>query len=201
MRALSLLILTPVLLIATAAGANPGPEQVIHRQSELLLERISVEQTSDATSSEVETLVAELVAPHVDFAMFSKLVLGKHWRSLSVVDQKRFERGMMRLVVKTYAAALTSASGLSIEYLELQEDNNPNRVTVPTIVRSTGSPPISVDYRLHEKDGVWKVYDVAIEGVSMAINYRAVMATQIRSQGIEAVIDDLSERPDTLAAQ
>lgn len=191
---LSLLML--MVLWASGAGASPAPEQVIRQQAETLLERISEEQSPD----DMENLVQEIVAPHVDFTLFSKLVLGKHWRTLSAAQQARFAQGMTHLVVKTYSAALASTSGLAIDYLGVQEDRNAGRVTVATRVKTAGNPPLSVDYRLYKSDGAWKVYDVAIEGVSMAINYRTVLAERISAEGIDAVIDSLSTRPGALAA-
>ncbi|MCO6411588.1 MAG: ABC transporter substrate-binding protein [Thiogranum sp.] len=194
-HALSLLVL--MLLWTTGAGAGPAPEQVIRQQAETLLERISGERSPD----DMENLVQEIVAPHVDFTLFSKLVLGKHWRTLSAAQQARFEQGMTHLVLKTYSAALANTSGLAIDYLGVQEDRNAGRVTVATRVQTAGNPPVSVDYRLYESNGAWKVYDVAIEGVSMAINYRTVLAERISAEGIEAVIDGLSKQPGALAAR
>lgn len=58
---------------------------------------------------------------------------------------------------------------------------------------------VNVSYKLYKKGGEWKVYDVAIEGISMALNYRSVLAEQIKREGIESVIDNLANAPDTLA--
>ena len=44
-------------------------------------------------------------------------------------------------------------------------------VVVEALIRDQGGP-VSLDYYLHLKDGNWKVYDVAVGGMSLVANYR-----------------------------
>jgi phospholipid transport system substrate-binding protein len=196
-----LYLFTAVFLFIGTAVAGPAPEQLIHDQAESLLQRLSALPAADRVPDTLESLVAEIIAPHVDFNLLSRLVLGKYWRRISTSQQRRFEAGFERLVIRTYASALSDASGLQISYLEVREDSRPGRVEVPTRVDSPDGPPISVSYKLYRKEAAWKVYDVSIEGVSMALNYRAVLAEQIKREGIEHVVDSLpaATDADTLA--
>lgn len=195
----ALYFLTLVALLASAAVAGPAPEQLIHDRAEQLLQRVSALQTVDRHTDVLETLVTEIIAPHVDFTLLSRLVLGKYWRRLSTEDQQRFEQGFTRLVIKTYASALTETGNLQISYLAPRPDRKPGRVQVPTVINSPDNPPINVDYKLYKKDDVWRVYDVSIEGISMALNYRSVLSERIKQEGIEPVIDSLVGASGTLA--
>lgn len=47
---------------------------------------------------------------------------------------------------------------------------------------------------MHFGNEVWKVYDVTVEGVSLVTNYRDTFASQIRNNGLDAVIADLQQR-------
>jgi phospholipid transport system substrate-binding protein len=40
----------------------------------------------------------------------------------------------------------------------------------------------------------WKIYDLSIEGVSLAINYRSSFAQEIREHGIGRLIERLTAR-------
>jgi phospholipid transport system substrate-binding protein len=82
----------------------------------------------------------------------------------------------------------------------VQKGKKAGRVTVLTSVKSAGNPTVRLDYRLYEKAGQWKVYDVVIEGVSMMMNYRTVLSEKIRSEGIEAVICCFDTADNVLAA-
>ena len=50
---------------------------------------------------------------------------------------------------------------------------------------------------MHLKDEDWKVYDVAIDGVSLVLNYRNDFRSQVRQKGIEALIERLLEHNQT----
>jgi len=198
MRILSILVLG--ILGMAAVLANPAAEAVIKTQTELLLDRLQIEETVGNDVGSLESLVVETIGQHVDFSLFSQLVLGKYRKRLTADEMERFESGLTGVVIKTYAASLASVSGLKISYLGVQKGKKKQRVTVLTSVQSAGNPTVRLDYRLYEKNGQWKVYDVVIEGVSMMMNYRAVLSEKIRSEGIEAVICSFDTAEKVLAA-
>ena len=49
---------------------------------------------------------------------------------------------------------------------------NQDYVVVEAFVRDQGGT-FSLDYYLHLKDGNWKVYDIAVNGMTMVANYRS----------------------------
>ncbi len=59
---------------------------------------------------------------------------------------------------------------------------------VVTAIAGDHGGPVSLDYYLHLKDGNWKVYDVAVEGMSLVANYRS----QFHSILANSSFDDLS---------
>ena len=63
-----------------------------------------------------------------------------------------------------------------------------------TEVQQHGGTPIPIDYRMHLKDGAWKVYDVTVDGVSMVASNRSSFAEEIQQGGIDALIDRLAQR-------
>mgnify|MGYP001814721777 FL=1 len=198
MRILSILVLS--LLGMATVQANPGAEAVIKTQTELLLNRLQIEEAVHNDDASLESLVVETIGQHVDFSLFSQLVLGKHRKRLTPEEMARFEHGLTGVVIKTYAASLAGMSDLKISYLGVQKGKKERRVTVLTSVKSAGNPTVRLDYRLYEKAGQWKVYDVVIEGVSMMMNYRTVLSEKIGSEGIEAVISSFDTADNVLAA-
>jgi phospholipid transport system substrate-binding protein len=46
----------------------------------------------------------------------------------------------------------------------------------------------SIDYRLHDVDGQWKVYDVVIDHVSMVNNYRAQFDRVIAKSSVQELL-------------
>ena len=63
-----------------------------------------------------------------------------------------------------------------------------------TEVEQAGGFPIPIDYSLHLQSGVWKAFDVMIDGISLVTNYRSTFAGEIRDGGLDKLIADLADR-------
>jgi phospholipid transport system substrate-binding protein len=139
-------------------------------------------------------LVAEIALPKFDFETMSRLVLGQHWRSASPEQRSAFVTEFRNLLVRTYATALLEYKGQDIRYLPERPSSRPDQATVRTELIQPGSTPISIDYALVERDGVWKVYDLAIDRISLVTNYRGSFNAEIRQHGLDGLITRLAER-------
>ena len=53
---------------------------------------------------------------------------------------------------------------------------------------------IAIDYRLILKDNVWKVYDLVIENVSLAMNYRAQFSSILSNNSPDKLLEMLREK-------
>lgn len=191
--ALLLAIVPP--LAARAAEAQPGPQQLVIDTTERML---GVLQEKGAQLEQepalIYDLVGEIVLPHFDFVRMSAWTLGKYWRRASQEQKLRFVRAYRELLVRTYGVALLEYRGQQIEYLPLREDPASGDVTVRTQVIQPGQSPIAIYYSLAERDGRWRVYDVAVDGISLVANFRTSFATEIKNSGLEALISRLEER-------
>ncbi len=90
-------------------------------------ELVAAVQADDGTLREdparARELVDEFITPHVDLKGFSKLVLGKYWRRATPEQKERFLLQFHALVLRTYATAVTSYTGIEIEYLPMREES------------------------------------------------------------------------------
>jgi len=102
------------------------------------------------------------------------------------------------MLVRTYTKAFTLYRDQAVEVKPLKIAADDTETTVKTRVIKSGAQPTAVDYQMKKSADGWKVYDVAIEGVSMVTSYRGTFATQIEqsgnvAQGIDALIKTLSD--------
>jgi phospholipid transport system substrate-binding protein len=67
-------------------------------------------------------------------------------------------------------------------------------VIIKQEVDRNGSNNVPIHYRLHQKDGDWKVYDVAVDNVSLIATYRGSFADEIQKTGLDRLINGLSQR-------
>lgn len=139
-------------------------------------------------------LVDEIVLPHFDFERMSQLVLGKYWQRASADQKVQFAGEFRNLLVRTYATAMSEYSDQEIIFLPFRGDDNADDVTVKTEVDQKGGFPIPIDYSLFKKQGVWKVYDVSIDNVSLVVNYRTSFSSEIKQAGMEELIKKLQAR-------
>ncbi|GAB4344734.1 MAG: ABC transporter substrate-binding protein [Gammaproteobacteria bacterium] len=189
-----------VLLISSltvgVVHAALGPHELVKQTTDRLLSAIERERaTIEQNPSRIFELVEEIALPHFDFRVISRRVLGKEqWESATLEQRERFEREFARMLIRTYATALKEYTGQAVKMEPLEMKPGDRKVRVRAEVEQPGSYPIPIDYWMYEKNGVWRVYDVAIDEISLVANYRTTFANEIRNGGLEKLIATLESR-------
>ena len=62
-----------------------------------------------------------------------------------------------------------------------------------TEIEQVGAP-IPISYSMYRSPAGWKVYDVAISGVSLVTNYRSTYGSIIRKEGMDSLIRQMTDR-------
>ena len=189
------LILILFALGGQRAHAGVTPQEIVRQASDQILS--ALKDDSDMLAEDPQRLyqlVDEVLVNHMDFERMSRWVLGKYWKVADVEQRIRFVAEFRRLLVRTYASALADYSGQEVAYLPLRETRIDNEVVVRTEIQQPAGPPISVHYSLYLRNGVWKAYDVRIDGISLVANYRATFGAEVRAAGIDGLIQTLSAR-------
>ena len=189
-RYVLILLLFPVLVLA----ADQQPVDVIRGATDKVLAELTAAPETRRDTVKLNQVIQEHIIPHVDFDALSRLTLGKHWRQATQEQRSAFAREFGVLLIKTYSTALAEYTSQKIEYLSSEASADKRRSTVRTRIVGDGRAPLAVDYSLRQVEGAWKIYDLTIEGVSLAINYRASFAQEIRNHGIDGLIERLTTR-------
>ncbi len=189
------LMLAAIPFWANAEASITAPDVLVKETAETIMERIRVERSViDEQPEHLYALVDEVVLPHFDFEKMSQWVLGKYWRKADTEQRERFISEFRALLVRTYAKALADNSDQQVDYLPLRAKPTDTDVTVNTEVPQEGGFPIPINYSMYLKGDAWKVYDVDIDGISLVANYRTSFAKEVRSNGIDALIEKLASR-------
>jgi phospholipid transport system substrate-binding protein len=151
----------------------------------------------------INAFVNEVIYPHVDFDVISQLVLGKLWKDASPAEKDSFKKEFQILLVRTYSRAFVEFKDWSVRFLPVNKEENEKKAMVKTEILQPGLQPIAVNYRMHNINGAWKVYDISIEGVSLVTNYRTSFKNEVEQSGsLQQVIDQLAKRNnEALSAQ
>jgi len=188
-----LVISVPLFVKVEAAGLSPY--DVIVNTSDRMFQRLKIEKPLlDKEPGKIYELVDEIVIPRFDFVRMSKLVLGKNWRQATLEQRKDFTIAFRETLVRTYANSLLEYVGQGITYLPPRQLDSSEDVTVQSEITRPGNSPIEIAYRLYLVNDDWLVFDVAIEGVSLVINYRSSYDQEIRKGGLDKLIIKLAER-------
>jgi phospholipid transport system substrate-binding protein len=178
---------------AVAAGTNYSAEAVVKVTSERVFEALSENREAIRKDpSRIYSIVNQWIVPHFDFERMSQRVLGKFWHRATKEQRTKFSAQFQTLLAHTYAAALREYTNEKVEYLPSRQRQG-GAVSVRTQIIQSGGPPIPIQYEMYQRADGWKVYDVSIDGVSLVINYRTTFASEIRSNGLDGLIERLAE--------
>ncbi len=188
-------LLASMLLLGSSAATVQAPEVLVQETTDKITSILRIEQDKiKAEPGRLLEIVDTIVAPHFDFERMSSWVLGKYWRKASADEKKRFAQEFRTLLVRTYAKALNDNFDKQIDMLAPRKRKDGKQVTVRTEIQQSGGFPIPISYKMHMKDGAWKIFDVSVDGISLVANYRSSFAKEIRKDGLEKLIARLADR-------
>jgi len=196
MRKIRVALLAASLLAGVSAVAAEMPPDVLVKNTAQDVLAI-VKQDKDiqsGNSQKVLQLVDAKVLPHFDFPRMAMLAVGRHWPKATPAQRQALISEFRTLLVRTYSNSLTSYKNQTIDYKPLKLQPADTDVTVKTVVNQPGGQPIPIDYSLEKTDNGWKVYDVAVDNVSLVTNYRGSFGSEIKSNGIDGLIKTLSDK-------
>jgi phospholipid transport system substrate-binding protein len=185
-------VLVLCLFVGTDLSAAEAPLEIVRNTTDQVLMRVKNDREAlRSDPAAVYALVSELIFPHFDFPIMARWVLGTHWKGADEATRGEFIDQFRKLLVRTYATALLEFSDQEIAYPEGSETSKGRAVVVRQEIGQAGSEPSLVGYRLHNTGGGWKVFDVAVDGVSLVKTYRASFTSIIKDRGLSGLIDSL----------
>ena len=181
--------------IFNGAKAISLPIDVVKATAESVISHIEENRSVlEKNPEKIYDMVNQLIIPRFDFVSMSKWVLGKHWKQASEEQRSEFIIQFKELLVRTYARALLEYSGQEIKYFPVEQNPESNLAVVRTELTSKSSAQLPILYRMHQKNEEWKVVDVSVDGVSLVTTYRGSFATQIKKNGFDSLLNELSKK-------
>jgi phospholipid transport system substrate-binding protein len=132
-----------------------------------------------------------VLLPHFDVEHAARLVLGRHWRTATPEQRKRFIDAFYGSLLSNYGDALIEFTGDRIKVLPSPVAADATTATVRTEVKRSNGQKIPVNYTLRKTEAGWKAWDVVIEGISYVKSFREDFGSEIDQKGLDAVITRL----------
>lgn len=106
----------------------------------------------------------------LDLKSIGQFVLGVYWKKASDAERTAFLNAFMDFSTKSWADRFNLYTGQTISFIGSRQAKS-NQVYVDSQVQN--NPPVEVIWRVKQtKEGDYKIVDIVVEGVSMAMSYR-----------------------------
>lgn len=150
-----------------------------------------------ADPEQVRKLVDNVLMPAADFEMMTRMTVGPRWRQANAQQRADLMTGFKDLLVRVYSGALTTVDDHRCELRPVRNKTVRDEMIVRTLLKSQGRNDIGLDYRIYRnKEGVWRIVDVNVEGIWMVENYRSQFAPILSSDGVDGLISALRTRSE-----
>ena len=157
--------------------------------TETLKQRDAALRALDGAVTEAarDSLVRSAVVDGFDFERHSRISLGRHWRERTDGEREEFVSVLRRW---TENRALDTLRKRSDNTTYDGEETRGNRSLVRTTVWYKGTKTL-VDYKMELKAGDWLIYDMVIDGASVALANRDAFYKKISRTSYEELLATL----------
>ena len=189
---LNFILLAVLLILPVQAYAGPAKATVetqINKMLARMQEASFKELARDNKLSEIRNIINEVF----DYKELSRRTLGREWRKFKPAQQTEFVDLFSRLLENVYADRILAYTHEKIEYGK-ETELKKGRVEVESYIITMDNKKVPLFYRMTDKSGQWRVYDVVIEGVSMIKNYRGQFRQILSKKKPEDLLQTLRKK-------
>ena len=136
--------------------------------------------------------IRQALLPRFDFSEMAKRSLGAHWRRRTPEEQREFTEAFTDLLERAYIERIEAFDDEKFVYTRERQDKEYAEVDGKILTKK--GEEFSINYKLHQTQQGWKVYDVVIENISLVNNYRDQFNRVITKSSYEDLIRRLKEK-------
>jgi phospholipid transport system substrate-binding protein len=182
-----------------------GNAQISLSRNEILLDNSPVEilkarnqaveeilqASGDTVTAETKERLKEIINGILDFEELSRLSLGKYWKERTEQEKKDFVNVFQQLIKNSSVKKLEIYKADRLVYEEPEINGTKAKVTT---IAYKKRKQVEIVYKMHKVNGTWLVYDMEIDGVSTARNYRESFYKQIAKSSYKEMYEKLVKR-------
>ena len=196
-----------LFLLSASLVLLPGPRPAFATTKEGAtehIEKLGQQAFSDLGQNgmsleEREEIFAETLRQGFDLPRIARFVMGKYWRRASPEQRDDYVDLFSRFVIKTYSQHLGGFAGSAFKIVGAKPIGKGD-VLVRTIVQRSSGPPVKAGWRVREIKDQYKIIDVMVEGISMAVTQRQDFASILKRDGVEGLLQILRAKTGRMPA-
>lgn len=130
-----------------------------------------------------------------DMKTIARFSLGRYYRTATKAQKREYFKLFEDMVIDVYSKRFGDYDGQGFEVRNAIVKNKTDSIVSSYIVQENGQE-IQVDWRVRYKESRYKVIDVIVEGVSMAVTQRSDFASVIQRGGgqLSVLLNHLKKR-------
>ena len=171
--------------------ASEGAEKFITKLAD---QGIAVLANEDASEAKQKKEFRRLLNNNFDMNTIARFSLGRYWRTASKAQRSEYLKLFKAMIIDVYSQRFSDYQGQVIEVKGSRKEGERD-VLVHSLLTQEAGPDVKVDWRVRKRDGRYKVIDVIVEGVSMALTQRSDFSSVVQRGGgdMEALLAHLRE--------
>jgi|APFre7841882590_1041340.scaffolds.fasta_scaffold00202_5 phospholipid transport system substrate-binding protein len=175
-----------------AAAAELTPTEAVKSTiAEVIHILDNAELNQPGRAAERRQRIEQVVRDRVSYEEMAKRALGVPWMELKNSERQEFVGLFVQLLRDTFAGRIDAYTGEQVFYLSEQREERFAEVKT----RLAGQKMDTLlDFRLANRRGNWLVYDVVIDGASIAGNYHAQFTSIIRDLSYAGLVKRMKEK-------
>ena len=189
-------LLGVLLLFAGSANAEIDAAKAETFVKEVTTEGIEQIINANIPQAEKDARFAKLFNKALDLDFIGQFVLGRNWRTATPAQREEFIKVYRQLNISTWSKRFDEFKGREFIFKGTSPSNSAGQVFVNSVVPMDQGEPAKVIWRVREKGGQYKIVDIIIENVSLAITARNEYTAFIKNNpgGVDALIANLKSK-------
>jgi phospholipid transport system substrate-binding protein len=178
-------------LPASALAQAADPAQFVQDLGNKAIAQLAGKEIPEA---EERARFRSLLNQYFDVNAIGRFTAGRGpWSAATPEQQKEFLTLYETQVSNAYAKRFQDYSGETFKVIKQQKDSDSDTVVISEITRPNGAAPVPVQWRVRAESGAFKIADVVIAGISMAVTDQQQFQAVIQRGGgnLQALIDAL----------
>jgi phospholipid transport system substrate-binding protein len=186
---IGVILVLAVGVASMAAGTATAAIKSTIKQMFVILndEELKTPGRAEERRQQLEKVIGNRIA----YDEMAKRSLGPQWSQLNDEERQEFVRLYAQLLRDTYSSRFDRYTDEKVEFL--QETLQGDYAEVRTRLTSSKFS-LDVDYRMLQRAGDWRVYDIVVDGISLVHSYREQFTKIIRTYSYEELLAKLRQK-------
>jgi phospholipid transport system substrate-binding protein len=173
------------LLLTSAALGQPARAA---DEASAFIVQLGAQATSTMTSRTLSSTervrhFSVIVDRDFDIPRIAQFMLGRYWQTASATERDDFTTVFRNYMIRIYSDNFSQYDSQSFRVIDQHAESATATVVRTTITRTATGEPMTIDWRVIESPDGFKVRDLSVGGVSLAVAQQEEFASIIERDG------------------